>query len=70
MREIAQLQRRPLPGELVGYEIRLGAHPLVRVTETPEGWHVMNVAAASAAVVPIRSRADDMADRIVRISVL
>ncbi len=49
---------------------RVGAHLLVRVTETPEGWHVVNVAAASAAVVPIRSRADDMAERIVRIAVL
>ncbi len=70
MREPQQLQRRPLPGELVGYEIRLGANPLVRVTEIPEGWRVVNVAAASAAIVPIRSRADDMAERIARISVL
>ncbi len=70
MSGIQQLQRRPLAGDVAGYEIRLGHHPIVRVTEIPEGWRVMNVAAASAAVVPIRSRADDMAEHIARISAL
>ncbi len=70
MSGILQLQRRPLASEPAGYEIRLGHHAIVRVTEIAEGWRVVNVAAASAAVVPIRSRADDMAERIARIAAL
>ncbi len=41
MREVPQLQRRPLLGELVSYEIRLGTNPLVGVTEILEGWRQM-----------------------------
>ncbi len=70
MNDTHVLHRRPLAGELVGYEIRLGTNALVQVVEIPEGWRVINVAAVSAAIVPIRSRADDMADRIARISAL